>query len=201
MGLGALLCQHASLEVAGEAATAAEAVEKSISLQPDVVLMDVRLPDESGVEACRKIRSALPETKVLMLTSYSDDEAIFSAIMAGASGYLLKVIEAEKLCQAVEAVARGESLLDPTLSLAVIERVREIFEGHPRGRIDSLNPREKEILKLIADGMTNKEIARDVRLTEKTVRNYVSGIFKKLDVTHRTQAAIYYLERKATGDG
>lgn len=180
----------------GEAATAAEAVEKALLLRPDVVLMDVRLPDQSGVEACRKIRSADPRIRVLMLTSYSDDEAIFSSVMAGASGYLLKVIEAEGIYRAVVSVAEGRSMLDPSLSAAVINKVREITAGGaPRG-LDSLSAREKEILRLIAGGLTNREIAEEVNLSEKTVRNYVSAIFQKLEVAHRTQAAVYYLERK-----
>jgi DNA-binding NarL/FixJ family response regulator len=201
MGLRTLLMHQGGLEVVGEAATAAEAVEKALSTRPDVVLMDVRLPDESGVEACRKIRAAQPRIRVLMLTSYTDDEAIFSSIMAGASGYMLKMIEADQLYQAVIAVAQGKSLLDPTLSKAVIERVKEISQGSGMGRgIDSLNAREREILKLIADGLTNREIAEKICLSEKTVRNYISSIFQKLDVAHRTQAAVYYLKRKPPGD-
>lgn len=196
MGLKTLLEHQGGLEVVGEAATAAEAVEKALSLLPDVVLMDVRLPDESGVVACRKIRSSNSQIRVLMLTSYSDDEAIFSSIMAGASGYLLKVIEAEHLFQAVVEVSKGKSLLDPSLSMAVIERVKEITDGPPRRGIESLSKREKEILKLIASGLTNKQIAEEICLSEKTVRNYVSAILQKLEVAHRTQAAVYYLERK-----
>jgi len=196
MGLRTLLLQQGELEVVGEAGTAAEAVDKALSLRPDVILMDVRLPDESGVEACRRIRAADPGIRVLMLTSYSDDEAIFSSIIAGASGYMLKVIEADQLYQAVESVSQGKSLLDPTLSKAVVERVRQISEGKTsEWGIEALGARESEILKLIADGLTNKEIAERVCLSEKTVRNYVSSIFQKIDVAHRTQAAVYYLKR------
>lgn len=196
MGLRTLLEQKEGLEVVGEAANAAEAVERSLDSRPDVVLMDVRLPDESGIEACRKIRAADPGIRVLMLTSYSDEEAIFSAIMAGASGYLLKQIGAEQLYQAVIGVGNGESLLDPKLSKAVVDRVYQICDGAPGREIDSLSDREKEILKLIAEGLTNQEIADRIFLSQKTVRNYVSSIFQKIDVSHRTQAAIYYLERK-----
>jgi DNA-binding NarL/FixJ family response regulator len=199
LGLRALLEQRDGFEVAGEAGTAEEAVEAVLAEQPDVVLMDVRLPDESGIEACRKIRSASPDIHVLMLTSYSDDEAIFSAIMAGASGYLLKKIEADQLFHAITAASKGESMLDPNLSRAVVERVNEICEGGPTRGIDNLSTREKGILKLIAEGLTNKEIAEKVFLSDKTVRNYVSSIFQKIGVTHRTQAAIYYLERKGSG--
>jgi len=195
MGLRNLLEHQGGLKVVGEAGTAAEAFDKAIALKPDLVLMDVRLPDESGIEACRQIRSAEPGIRVLMLTSYSSDEAIFAAIMAGASGYLLKRLEAEQLYAAVIAIGQGQTLLDPTLSAAVVQRVKEICDGEPSRGVDSLTEREKEILKLIAEGFTNKEIAGKVHLSEKTVRNHITTIFMKLDVSHRTQAAIYYLNR------
>jgi len=196
MGLRMLMENQGGLRIVGEAGTAAEAVEMSLSLRPDVVLMDVRLPDESGIEACRKIRSAKPGIRVLMLTSYSDDEAIFSSILAGASGYLLKRLEAEQLYRAVIDVGQGKSLLDPTINQAVIKRIQEICNGGPGRGIDSLTEREKEILKLIAAGLTNREIADRIYLSEKTVRNYITSIFDKLDVSHRTEAAVYYLKRK-----
>lgn len=200
MGLRTLVEHQGDLQVVGDAGTAAEAVTMAVSLKPDVVLMDVRLPDESGIEACRQIRSALPDARVLMLTSYSDDEAIFASIMAGASGYLLKRIEAEQLYQAIIAVARGESLLDPHVSKQIVARVKEISD-EPLGKgIDSLTKREQEILKLIAEGFTNKEIADQVFLSEGSVRNYVSSILHKLDVSHRTQAAVYYIGRKPKGE-
>jgi DNA-binding NarL/FixJ family response regulator len=195
MGLRSLLEHQGGLKVVGEAGTAAEAIEKAFALKPDLVLMDVRLPDESGIEACRQIRSANPRIQVLMLTSYSSDEAIFAAIMAGASGYLLKRLEAEQLYTSIIAIGQGQTLLDPTLSAAVVERVKEICAGEPSRGVDSLTEREKEILRLIAEGLTNKEIAGRVHLSEKTVRNHITTIFMKLDVSHRTQAAIYYLNR------
>lgn len=195
MGLRTLLEHQGGLRVVGEAGTAAEAIEKAKELKPDIVLMDVRLPDESGIEACRQIRSANPGIRVLMLTSYSSDEAIFAAIMAGASGYLLKRLEAEQLYTAVTAVGRGETLLDPTLSESVVTRVKDICEGEPSRGVDSLTEREKEILQLIAEGLTNKEIAANIHLSEKTVRNHITAIFMKLGVSHRTQAAICYLNR------
>lgn len=196
MGLRVLLEKREELTIVGEAGSAAEAVEKALAMTPDIVLMDVRLPDESGVEACRRIRAEQPQIRVLMLTSYADDEAIFSSIVAGASGHLLKMIEAELLYQAVIAVANGKSLLDSTASEAVMERIREISEGIlPNTGMDALAPREREILKLIADGLTNKEIAEQVCLSEKTVRNYVSAILQKLNVSHRTQAAVFYLRQ------
>lgn len=195
MGLRMLLEHQGGLKVVGEAGTAAEAIEMAKKLKPELVLMDVRLPDESGIEACRKIRSVNPGIRVLMLTSYSSDEAIFAAIMAGASGYLLKRLEAEQLYSAIMAVGRGETLLDPTLSASVVKRVKEICDGEPSRGVDSLTEREKEILKLIAEGLTNREIADEVHLGEKTVRNHITAIFMKIGVSHRTQAAIYYLNR------
>ncbi|MHB8792623.1 MAG: response regulator transcription factor [Thermoleophilia bacterium] len=195
MGLRMLLEHQGGLKVVGEAGTAAEAIDMAKKLKPELVLMDVRLPDESGIEACRKIRSANPGIRVLMLTSYSSDEAIFAAIMAGASGYLLKRLEAEQLYSAVMAIGRGETLLDPTLSASVVKRVKEICDGEPSRGVDSLSEREKEILKLIAEGLTNREIADKVHLGEKTVRNHITAIFMKIGVSHRTQAAIYYLNR------
>jgi len=200
MGLRALLEQHGAIEVVGEAATSAEAVMHALALQPDIVLMDVRLPEESGIEACRQIRAIDPGIRVLMLTSYANDEAIFASIMAGASGYLLKRLKAGQLYKAVIAVGQGESLLDPSLSKAVLERVKELGDGRPDRGFDSLSEKEKDILKLISDGLTNKEIAAEVCLSEKTVRNYITSIFQKLDVAHRTQAAVYYLEKKPVSE-
>jgi DNA-binding NarL/FixJ family response regulator len=196
MGLRTLVEHQGGLQVVGEAGTAAKALSEAIATKPDVVLMDVRLPDETGIEACRRIRSELPRTRVLMLTSFSDEEAIFASIVAGASGYLLKRIEAEQLYQAIIAVARGESLLDPRVSKQILERVNKISQGDTVRGMDSLTRREAEILKLIAEGLTNKEIAKQVFLSEGSVRNYVSSILQKLDLSHRTQAAVYYIERK-----
>lgn len=196
MGLRALLERQEGIEIIGEAATAAEAVDIALSQKPDVVLMDIRLPDESGIEACRKIRSENPDIGVLMLTSYSNDEAIFSSIMAGASGYLLKQIDAAKLNQAIMATGRGESILDPAASKSIVERVRSISGGGSTRGIDSLSEKEQKILALIAQGLTNQEIADQVCLSEKTVRNYVSVLLSKLGLAHRTQAAVYYIKRK-----
>ncbi|MBI5870793.1 MAG: response regulator transcription factor [Actinobacteria bacterium] len=194
-GLRTLLERQEDLEIVGEAATAAEAVDMALSIEPDVVLMDVRLPDESGIEACRKIRSGNPGIRVLMLTSYSSDEAIFSAIMAGASGYLLKQIDAEQLKQAIVATGKGESILDSATSKSIIERVRSISRGDDSRGIDTLTEKEKMVLALIAEGLTNQEIADSIYLSENTVRNYVSSLLGKLGFTHRTQAAVYYLKR------
>lgn len=195
MGLRTLLERRGGVEVAGEAGTAAKAVEVALLHRPDVVLMDVRLPDESGIEACRKIRAALPKTRVIMLTSYSDNDAIFASVMAGASGYLLKQIGSENLYQSLLAVGRGESLMDPTITKTVMDRVTAICEGAPGRNIDSLTERDIQILELIAQGLTNREIAAEIYLGENTVRNYVSSILHKLDLSHRTQAAVYFLKR------
>jgi len=200
IGLRALLESQEGTEFAGEASTEAQAIELARSVHPDVILMDVRLPDGSGVEACRRIRSEMPDVRVLMLTSYSDDEAIFSSILAGASGYLLKMIGAEQVYTAIMSVSRGESLLDPRVSKKIVDRAKEISGGAPRRGIDSLTRREKEILELIADGLTNREIAGKIFLSEGSVRNYVSSILSKLGMARRTQAALYYQQRKGPED-
>jgi two-component system response regulator DevR len=197
MGLRALLDKQGAMQVVGEASSSAEAVEKAMALRPDVVLMDVRLPDESGVEACRRIRELDENIKVVMLTSYTDDEALFASVMAGASAYLLKRIDTDNLYQTVMAASRGESVLDPSISNKVVRRIKEISDGAPSRGIDLLTEREREILALIADGLTNKAIAEQVCLSAKTVRNYVSSILRKLGFTSRTQAAIYFMERKS----
>jgi len=194
-GLRTLLEKQGDFEIVGEAATADAGIAMALSLNPDVVLMDVRLPDESGIEACRGIRSKKPGIRVLMLTSYSDEEAIFSALMAGASGYLLKQIDAQQLRQAITAAACGETILDSTVSISVVERVKSIANGDAARGIDSLSKKEAMILALIAEGLTNQEIADSICLSEKTVRNYVSSLLSKLDLAHRTQAALYYIKR------
>jgi len=200
MGLRALLESKKGTEFAGEASTEAQAVDLARSVRPDVILMDVRLPGGSGVEACRRIRSEMPEIQVLMLTSYSDDEAIFSSILAGASGYILKMIGAEHVYSAILSISRGESLLDPRVSKKIVDRAKEISGGVPTRGIDLLTRREKEILELIADGLTNREIAERIYLSEGSVRNYVSSILSKLGMARRTQAALYYQQRKGPED-
>lgn len=195
-GLRALLEKREGLTIVGEAAGVAEAVDKALASRPDVVLMDVRLTDGSGIEACRIIMAADPDIKVLMLTSFSDDEAVISSILAGASGYLLKQIDAESVYRAIDAVSRGEVLLDPDLTRTVLERIRAAGEKPPEKGMEALTKREIEVLELIARGMTNKEIAAELYLSDKTVRNYVSSILDKLDISHRTQAAIFFIEKK-----
>jgi DNA-binding NarL/FixJ family response regulator len=190
-GLVALLDRRPGFQVVGEAGTVEAAVAEARRLQPDLVVMDVRLPDGSGVEACREIRSELPATRVIMLTSYPDEEAVLSAIVAGASGYLLKQIRARDLVSALEAVGRGESLLDPAVTERVLERVRRMASGEEHDDLAVLTPQEQKILMLVAEGKTNKEIAAEIFLSDKTVKNYVSSILSKLNLERRAQAAAF----------
>jgi two-component system, NarL family, response regulator DevR len=200
-GLVALLDRRQGFEVVAEAGTAAEAVDQARRHEPDIVIMDVRLPDGSGVEACREIRAERPATRVVMLTSYPDEEAVLSAIVAGASGYLLKQVRARDLVSAIEAVGRGESLLDPAVTERVLERVRRIATGAPTDELAALTSQEQKILLLVAEGKTNKEIASDVFLSDKTVKNYVSSILSKLNLERRAQAAAYMARLRTTDGG
>ncbi len=196
-GLTTLISRQQDLSVAGEAGTAAEAVEKASELAPDVVVLDIRLPDASGIEACREIRSQNSNIKVLMLTSYSDEEAVMGSIMAGASGYLLKEIRSQEIVEAIRQVGTGRSLLDPAVTAGVLERVRR---GKDDDKLDQLTNQEQRILELVAKGKTNKEISQEVNLSDKTVKNYVSNILGKLEVARRSQAAAYVAERRSRRD-
>jgi two-component system response regulator DevR len=200
-GLVALLDRRQGFEVVAEAGTAAEAVDQASRHEPDIVIMDVRLPDGSGVEACREIRAQHPATRVVMLTSYPDEEAVLSAIVAGASGYLLKQVRARDLVSAIEAVGRGESLLDPAVTEKVLERVRRIATGAAADDLAALTSQEQKILLLVAEGKTNKEIAAEIFLSDKTVKNYVSSILSKLNLERRAQAAAYMARLRGTGAG
>jgi two-component system, NarL family, response regulator DevR len=188
-GVKELLETEGDLEVVGEAGTAAEALARIPPTRPDVAVLDVRLPDGDGVEVCREIRSAHPEIQCLMLTSFADDEALFQAIMAGASGYVLKQIKGADVVEAVRSVAAGRSLLDPSVTARVLERLRKGSEEDEL--LARLSPQERNILRLIADGLTNRQIAEQVHLAEKTVKNYVSNLLAKLGMERRTQAAVY----------
>ncbi len=188
-GLRELFESEDDLTVVGEGATAEEALARVPTSQPDVAVLDVRLPDGDGVEVCRDLRSAMPELKCLMLTSYADDEALFSAILAGASGYVLKQIKGSDLVSAVRRVAAGESLLDPALTRQVMERLRG--ENVEDERLARLTTQERNILELIADGKTNRQIADELYLAEKTVKNYVSNLLSKMGFARRTEAAVY----------
>ena len=190
-GLAALLDRRPGFEVVAQAETVAESLAQAAKYEPDLVIMDVRLPDGSGIEACREIRAALPNTRVVMLTSFPDEEAVLSAIIAGASGYLLKQVRGRDLVAALEAVGRGESLLDPAVTEKVLERVRRVASGAATDELADLTAQERKILLLVAEGKTNKEIADDVFLSDKTVKNYVSSILSKLNLQRRTQAAAF----------
>ena len=187
-----MLDRREGFAVVAEAGTVAEAIDQAERHHPDIVVMDVRLPDGSGIEACREIRAEMPETKVVMLTSYPDEEAVLSAIVAGASGYLLKQIRARDLVAALEAVGRGESE-------KVLERIRRIASGTYTDELAALTPQEQKILLLVAEGKTNKEIAADVFLSDKTVKNYVSSILAKLNLERRAQAAAFVANRRPGG--
>jgi DNA-binding NarL/FixJ family response regulator len=194
-GLVAMLERRPGFQVVAEAGTAADAIEMARRHQPDLVVMDVRLPDGSGIEACREIRAEMPNTRVVILTSYPDEEAVFSAIVAGASGYLLKQVRGRDLVSALESVGRGESLLDPAVTEKVLERVRRIATGGATDELAQLTAQEQKILLLVAEGKTNKEIAAEVFLSDKTVKNYVSSILSKLNLQRRAQAAAYLAKR------
>ncbi len=196
-GLVALLDRREGFQVVAEAGTVAEAVEQARRHEPEIVIMDVRLPDGSGIEACREIRAEFPKIRVVMLTSYPDEEAVLSAIVAGASGYLLKQIRARDLVSALEAVGRGESLLDPAVTEKVLERIRRIATGSQEAdELSQLTGQERKILLLVAEGMTNKEIAAEIFLSDKTVKNYVSSILAKLNLERRAQAAAFVAKHR-----
>jgi DNA-binding NarL/FixJ family response regulator len=194
LGLKSLLERHPQFEVVGEAASAREALEQVETNHPDVVVMDIRLPGTSGIEACEEITSRFPETRVLMLTSYAEDEMLFSAIRAGASGYILKQIGGEELVKALEAVARGEALLDSAVTLRVFQEVRRAVKEEEASAFVHLSQQEKHVLLLVSEGRTNREIAKALFLGEGTVRNYVSSILSKLGVSNRAEAAAYAVE-------
>lgn len=193
VGLRFLLSREPAIEVVGEAGTAAEAVEQAVRLTPDVVVMDVRLPDGNGVEACREIRNADSTIRVIMLTSHADEDAVFHSIIAGASGYLLKQIRGDELVRAVEAVASGQSLLDPAVTQKVLEHLTRLASGHHD--LAPLSAQEQKVLALVAEGKTNKEIAKALGVSDKTVKNYVSHIFEKLNISRRAEAAAFFARR------
>ena len=194
LGLRTLLDRQPNFMVVDEAATAKEAVQKTLLLHPDVVVMDIRLLGGSGIDACRRIVEQTPETKVIMLTSYAEDEMLFDAIAAGACGYVLKQIGSDDLIRAVEAVGRGEALLDSALTQRVFDRVREATRKEHEASFANLTEQEMRVLAQVAEGKTNREIAQVLFLGEGTVRNYVSSILKKLNLTNRAEAAAYAVE-------
>ncbi len=199
-GIKALLQATDDIVVTGEASTVREAIDEADRTRPDVVVMDVRLADGSGIEATREIRAKHPKTAVVMLTSFADDEALFASIMAGASGYVLKQVKGGELVRAIRTVGRGESLLDPAVTNAVLERLRKGKHLLKDEKLARLSPQEERILALVADGKTNREIGEELNLAEKTVKNYVSSILSKLEVARRAEAAAY-LARHTTTPG
>jgi two-component system response regulator DevR len=194
LGLRTLLDRHPDFTVVDEAGTAREAIEKTLHHHPDVVVMDVRLQGGNGIEACRKIKEKSPETKVIILTSYAEDEMLFNAISAGAAGYVLKQIGGDDLVRSIERVGRGEALLDPSLVQKVFTRVREAARKEEAAAFAELTDQELRVLAQVAEGKTNREIAKTLYLGEGTVRNYVSSILSKLHLTNRAEAAAYAVE-------
>ena len=188
-GIRELLEAEGDIEVVGESGTADEAIRRIPALRPDVAILDARLPDGSGIDVCREIRSRDPHIKALILTSYDDDEALFAAIMAGASGYTLKQVKGNDLVDAVRRVAAGQSMLDPSVTAQVLDRVRN--GPHVAPELEGLTEQELKLLGLIAEGLTNRQISEKMFLAEKTVKNYASSMFAKLGLTSRTQAAIF----------
>jgi two-component system, NarL family, response regulator DevR len=199
-GIKAMLDAEDDVVVTAQAGTVREAIDEADRTHPDVVVMDVRLADGSGIEATREIRASRPSTRVLMLTSFADDEALFASIMAGASGYVLKQVRSGELLRAIRAVAAGDSLLDPAVTSAVLDRLRKGKHLLKDEKLARLSPQEERILTLVADGRTNKQIGDELHLAEKTVKNYVSSILSKLEVARRAEAAAY-LARHTTTPG
>ncbi len=197
-GLRALLEAEEDIEVVAEAGNGPIAVSQASAHQPHVVVMDIRMPEGSGVEACRDIRDQNPNIQVIMLTSFSDDEALFNSIMAGAAGFVLKQIRGRDLVEAIRTVGSGKSLLDPDVTKRVLERLRKAKIDDKDPKLSRLSPQEERILDLVGEGMTNREIAERIHLSDKTVKNYVSTILQKLEVSRRVEAASYVARVKAS---
>jgi two-component system, NarL family, response regulator DevR len=198
LGLREVFHRSPSIEIIGECETCAQAVAEAVTLKPDVVLMDLRLPDGSGVEACREIRTACPQTRILFLTSFGDEEAVLSTMCAGASGYLMKQIDSRSLIDAVERVAKGQSILDPRVTESFLTRMGALMTASTDRTLQPLSLQEQRILPLVAEGKTNKEIAIDMGLSELTVKSYVRSIYHKLRVSRRAQAAVWFFQHKGT---
>lgn len=197
-GLGALLSQHAELDVVGEAGTVAGALETASRLKPDVVLLDVRLPDGSGFEACRNLHQLTPPVKVIILTAFADDEIVMQAIGSGAEGYLLKEIDEPGLVRAIKDVAEGLSILDPAVTRRVFNRVKDGTPAQPASKLDRLSAQERRVIELVAQGKTNKEIGLALGLSDKTVKNYLSNLMEKLQLSRRSQAAAFFVQHSGS---
>jgi two-component system response regulator DevR len=197
VGLRTVLHNHHSITVVGEAGTKAAAVRAVKRLRPDIVLMDVRLPDGSGVEACRDILTSYPTTRIIFLTSYADDESVLAAVLAGAQGYVLKNIDSILLIRSIRTVSNGQSILNPALTQRALNWIKAWPEQNGPVRGQSLSPQEERVLALVAEGLTNKEIAATMQLSDKTVKNYLANIFQKLHIARRAQAASFFVKRQA----
>lgn len=195
VGLRTILSHFPQLEVIGEAGTAAGAVQETLRLKPDVVLLDVRLPDQSGFDACRQIQQLDFDTRVLILTSYADDDTVFQSISAGADGFLLKEINADALTRAICDVASGRGIIDPLVTQRVLARMRASSEPEKKSKMDLLSAQERRVLALVAEGKTNKEIGQELGLSEKTVKNYFSNTLDKLQVSRRSAAAAFFIQQ------
>lgn len=196
VGLKTVLSQHPGLIVVGESGTMEAAVQNALKLKPAVVLMDVRLPDGSGVDACREILASCPDTRVVFLTSYADDDSVLAAVLAGAHGYVLKEIDSAALIRAIHSVAEGQSILDPTVTERALHWLRGLGTGPQQAGIEQLSAQEERVLALVAEGKTNKEIAAVLGLSDKTVKNYLANVFQKLRITRRAQAAAFFVKRQ-----
>jgi two-component system, NarL family, response regulator DevR len=197
LGLRALFNRTGTIRVVGEADTMESAIAQAVRLKPDVILMDVRLPDGDGIEACREIRSECPDIRVLFLTSYSDEAAVVSTVFAGAAGFLLKEIGGSALVQAIETVAKGQSIFDPSAVQRMIAQMHPQSADEKPSPEDALSPRDERILALVAEGKTNKQIAVELNLSDKTIKNLLSVIFQKLQISRRSQAAAIFVKRAA----
>ncbi len=197
IGLKTLLGRYPEFEVVGEASTAASAVTEAERLLPDVILLDIRLPDASGFEACRQIQQKQLPSRVLILTSFADDDIVLDAISVGADGYLLKEIGAEALVQGIKTVAMGQSILDPAITRRVLGRIKSFGQSEATDKLAALSPQERRVIALVAEGKTNKEIATDLGLSDKTVKNYLSNLFEKLNLSRRSQAAAFFVQHSS----
>jgi two-component system, NarL family, response regulator DevR len=198
LGLITMFSRHRGVQIVADVGTMAEAVEEARRLKPDVILMDVRLPDGSGIDACREIRTACPDIQVLFLTSFADDDALLATVLAGAAGFLLKQADEVGVIHAVETVANGQSIMDPAVTNALFQRMRSFSNSEHNNASGTLSPQEERVMILVVEGKTNKEIALDMGLSEKTVKNYLSNIFQKMQVSRRSQAAVLF-ERHRIG--
>jgi two-component system response regulator DevR len=198
LGLMTMFSRHRGVQIVGDVGTMADAITDAQRLKPDVVLMDVRLPDGSGIDACREIRATCPGTEILFLTSFADDDALLATVLAGAAGFLLKQADEHGVIHAVETVANGQSIMDPAVTHALLQRMRSFSVQENQPPSGTLSPQEERVMVLVVEGKTNKEIGLDMGLSEKTVKNYLSNIFQKMQVSRRSQAAVLF-ERHRIG--